>query len=83
MPGDSANTTDGAGNQIGAAVARDLFIRLNGCSMTPTQMKFGNDTCDVYGGCDSPVAWCNVGGGHQSGNTHLSPTGWAFWNMLK
>ena len=83
MPGDSANTTDGDGNQIGAAVARDLFIKLNGCSTTPTSMKFGNDTCDFYGGCDSPVAWCNVGGGHQSGINHLSPTGWAFWNMLK
>jgi poly(3-hydroxybutyrate) depolymerase len=83
MPCDSANTADGAGNQIGAAVARDLFIKLNGCSMTPTSMKFGNDTCDVYGGCDSPVVWCNVGGGHQCGNGHLSPTGWAFWNMLK
>jgi polyhydroxybutyrate depolymerase len=83
MPCDSANTTDGAGNQIGAAVARDLFIKLNGCSMTPTSMKFGNDTCDFYGGCDSPVVWCNVGGGHQCGNAHLSPTGWPFWNMLK
>jgi poly(3-hydroxybutyrate) depolymerase len=83
FPGDSAMTTDGAGNQIGAAVARDLFIGLNGCSKTATQMKFGNDTCDFYGGCDSPVVWCNVGGGHQSGNAHLSPTGWAFWSTLK
>ena len=83
MPCDSANTTDGPGNQIGAAVARDLFIKLNGCSMTPTSMKFGGDTCDYYGGCDSPVVWCNVGGGHQCGNGHLSPTGWAFWSMLK
>jgi poly(3-hydroxybutyrate) depolymerase len=82
MPGDATNATQG-GNAVGAAVARDLFIKLNGCSMTPTQMKFGNDTCDVYGGCDSPVAWCNVGGGHQSGNGHLGPTGMAFWNTLK
>jgi hypothetical protein len=39
--------------------------------------------CQVYGGCDSPVVWCNVGGSHQSGNNYLSPSGWAFWSTLK
>lgn len=82
MPGDSAVTQQN-GNEIGAALARDLFIQTNGCSTTPTQMQFGNDTCDVYGDCDSPVVWCDVGGGHQSGNSHLSPTGWAFWETLQ
>jgi poly(3-hydroxybutyrate) depolymerase len=83
FPGDAGVKKDFMGREIGQAAARDMFIELNGCSKTPTQMKFGNDTCDVYGGCASPVAWCNVGGGHQSGNSHLAPTGMAFWNMLK
>jgi poly(3-hydroxybutyrate) depolymerase len=83
FPGDAGVKKDFMGREIGAAAARDMFIELNGCSKTPTQMKFGNDTCDVYGGCNSPVAWCNVGGGHQSGNSHLAPTGMAFWNSLK
>jgi poly(3-hydroxybutyrate) depolymerase len=83
MPGDSTNATDQEGHQIGAAVARDLFIQLNGCSTTPTTMTFGSDSCQLYGNCASPVVWCNVGGSHQSGNGHLSPTGWAFWSTLK
>jgi polyhydroxybutyrate depolymerase len=83
MPGDSAMSKDQEGHEIGAALARDMFIQLNGCSTTPTMMTFGNDNCQFYGGCASPVVWCNVGGSHQSGNGHLSPTGWAFWNTLK
>lgn len=82
MPGDAANVTQD-GHEIGQAAARDLFIELNGCSTTPTQMTFGDDTCDFYGDCASPVVWCDVGGGHQSGNSHLSPTGWAFWSTLQ
>jgi hypothetical protein len=82
LPGDSANATDQEGHQIGAAVARDLFIQLNGCSMTATNMMLANASCQVYGNCKSPVAWCNVGGSHQSGQGYLSTAGWAFWNML-
>jgi hypothetical protein len=29
------------GREIGMALARDLFIKANGCSATPTPMKFG------------------------------------------
>jgi polyhydroxybutyrate depolymerase len=83
FPGDSAEDKDSMGNEIGVAVARDLFIKTNGCSMTPTQMKFGNDTCDFYGGCSSPVVWCNTGGGHQAGLSHINPTGWPFWSSLQ
>jgi hypothetical protein len=83
FPGDSATKKDSMGREIGAALARDLFIKTNGCNTTPTPMKFGNATCDVYSGCSSPVAWCNVGGGHQSGLGSLSPVGWAFWSSLK
>jgi polyhydroxybutyrate depolymerase len=83
FPGDSAVKKDSMGREIGMALARDLFIKTNGCSTTATQMKFGADTCDFYGGCDSPIAWCNTGGGHQAGNGHLAPTGWAFWSTLK
>jgi poly(3-hydroxybutyrate) depolymerase len=82
FPGDAANVTQD-GQEIGQAAARDMFIEVNGCSTTPTQMQFGDDTCDFYGDCDSPVVWCDVGGGHQSGNNHLSPTGWAFWSTLQ
>jgi polyhydroxybutyrate depolymerase len=84
FPGDSAQKVDSAGNQIGVTVARDLFIKTNGCNTTPTQMKFGNATCDYYGGCSSPVAYCgSTAGGHQSGLPYLNPSGWPFWTMLQ
>ena len=84
FPGDSATKTDSMGRPIGMTVARDLFIKANGCNMTPTSMKFGNDTCDFYGGCSSPVVWCGgVSGGHQAGLSHINPTGWAFWSTLQ
>ncbi len=83
FPGDSAVTQDPQGNQIGLSVARDLFIKLNGCSMTSTNMSFGSASCQFYGGCSSPVVWCNTGGGHQAGNNYLSPSGWAFWSTLQ
>jgi polyhydroxybutyrate depolymerase len=83
FPGDSAEKKDSMGNEIGVAVARDLFIKTNGCSTTSTPMKFGNDTCDYYGGCTSPVVWCNTGGNHQAGLSHINPTGWPFWSMLQ
>jgi hypothetical protein len=82
FPGDSANLTDTAGNPIGVSVARDLFIKLNGCSTTPTNMMFGTASCQFYGNCSSPVVWCNTGGAHQAGNNYLSPSGWAFWSTL-
>ena len=84
FPGDSTTTNDQEGNEIGSGAARDMFIALNKCSTTPTMMSFDKaNNCEVYGGCDSPVVWCNVGGGHQSGNSFLSPAGWAFWSTLK
>jgi len=83
MPGDSTNTKDSKGNEIGSGLARDMFIKLNGCSMTPTAMTFGGAGCQVYGGCASPVAWCDVGGGHQSGNGKLSAATQAFWATLQ
>jgi poly(3-hydroxybutyrate) depolymerase len=83
FPGDSAVTSDPQGHPIGLTVARDLFIQTNGCSMTPTNMMFGNASCQFYGGCSSPVVWCNTGGAHQAGNSYLSPSGWAFWSTLQ
>jgi poly(3-hydroxybutyrate) depolymerase len=82
FPGDSASKTDAAGHAIGVAVARDLFIKQNGCSMTSTMMKFGNANCLFYGSCASPVVWCDTGGSHQAGNSYLSASGWAFWSTL-
>jgi polyhydroxybutyrate depolymerase len=82
MPGDSTVVNVG-GFDIGAGQARDIFIKLNGCSMTATTMTFGKaNNCQVYGGCASPVVWCNVGGGHQSGNQVIAESAWAFWNTL-
>jgi hypothetical protein len=83
MPGDSTSINEG-GFDIGSGPARDLFIKQNGCSMTPTTMAFGTaKTCQIYGGCDSPVVWCNVGGAHQSGAQVIAESAWAFWNTLK
>jgi polyhydroxybutyrate depolymerase len=83
MPGDSTSIQEG-GFDIGSGQARDLFIKTNGCSTTPTSMAFGKaNGCMVYGGCASPVVWCNVGGGHQSGNNVIAEAAWAFWTTLK
>ena len=83
MPGDSTVTNEG-GFDIGSGQARDMFITLNGCMMTPTTMAFGNaNNCQVYGGCGSPIVWCNVGGAHQSGNNVIAEAAWQFWNTLK
>jgi poly(3-hydroxybutyrate) depolymerase len=83
MPGDSTTTLVN-GFDIGSGPARDMFIMLNGCSMTATTMSFGKaNNCQVYGNCASPVVWCNVGGAHQSGNQVIAESAWAFWNTLK
>jgi poly(3-hydroxybutyrate) depolymerase len=79
LPGDAANT-DELGFNIGAEPARDLFIMVNGCSTTPTDVQLGNQTCQVYGGCDNPVAWCPAGGGHGGPLQFIAPSAWAFWN---
>jgi hypothetical protein len=51
---------------------------------TPTTMTFAKaNNCQVYGGCDSPVVWCNVGGAHQSGNQVIAESAWTFWSTLK
>ena len=78
LPGDST-TIQQDGFDIGSGQLRDMMIKLNGCSMTPTAMAEGGTNCQVYGNCASPVVWCDVGGGHQSGNHVLAATAWAFW----
>jgi hypothetical protein len=84
MPGDATDVQQ-SGFNIGAGPARDLFTMLNGCSATSTSMMtYGKaNNCLVYGNCDSPVVWCNVGGNHQSGNQVIAESAWAFWNSLK
>jgi poly(3-hydroxybutyrate) depolymerase len=82
LPGDAESTQED-GFDIGAAPARDLFIAANGCSTTPTDMQLGNQTCQVYGGCASPVAWCPAGGGHGGPLQYIGPSGWAFWQGLE
>ncbi|HVX96635.1 MAG TPA: hypothetical protein VHK47_17090, partial [Polyangia bacterium] len=82
FPGDSAMKQDSMKREIGVALARDLFIKTNGCSTTPTKMKIGTANCDYYGGCSSPVAYCDTGGGHQSGQGYLNPAGFPFWMSL-
>jgi hypothetical protein len=81
MPGDSASSIVG-GFDIGVAPARDTFIATDSCSMTPTNMTFGAANCQFYAGCSAPVAYCNVGGGHQSGIPFIADASWAFWNSL-
>jgi hypothetical protein len=78
LPGDAANTDEGGFN-IGAEPARDLFIQVNGCSTTPTDMQLGNQTCQVYGGCANPVAWCTAGGGHGGPLQFIAQSAWQFW----
>jgi hypothetical protein len=82
MPGDTTSSIVG-GFDIGVGPARDTFIATNGCSKTAIAMTFGSGNCQLYGGCDSPVVWCDVGGGHQSGQGVLAVDAWAFWSTLK
>jgi hypothetical protein len=81
MPGDSASSVV-AGFDIGVAPARDTLIAVNACSKTPTNMTFGKAACQLYAGCTAPIAWCNVGGGHQSGVPFIADAAWAFWSTL-
>jgi poly(3-hydroxybutyrate) depolymerase len=83
FPGDSAVKKDSMGREIGMAMVRDMFIKLNGCMTTSTKMTFGKASCDFYGGCSSPVVWCDTGGGHQAGQSYLNPTGFPFWMSLQ
>jgi poly(3-hydroxybutyrate) depolymerase len=82
MPGDTTSSLVG-GFDIGVGPARDTFIATNGCSKTATAMTFGSGNCQLYAGCDSPVVWCDVGGGHQSGQGVIAADAWAFWSTLK
>ena len=88
MPGDSTSSIVTINNMmydIGVGPARDTFIAANGCSTTPTAtMSFGAaNGCMVYGNCSSPVVWCNVGGAHQSGQSYIADSSWAFWMTLQ
>jgi poly(3-hydroxybutyrate) depolymerase len=79
LPGDAANT-DEQGFNIGAEPARDLFVTTNGCSTTPVDVPLGDITCQVYGDCAAPVAWCPAsGGGHGDPLNHIADSGWQFW----
>lgn len=78
LPGDAGSINED-GFDIGAAAARDLFVTTNGCSATPTDVKLGNQTCQVHGGCANPVAWCPQGGGHGGPLEFIAESGWAFW----
>jgi poly(3-hydroxybutyrate) depolymerase len=80
LPGDAGNTMEG-GFDIGAAPARDLFVETNGCSKTPQDVKLGSQTCQVYGGCANPVAWCPAGGGHGGPLDYIADSAWQFWTQ--
>jgi hypothetical protein len=81
FPGNEATDTDSMGHPIGMTVARDLFITANGTATTPTQMKFGNITCDYYSGV-SPVVYCPVCGSHQCGQQYFAPDVLPWWMSL-
>jgi poly(3-hydroxybutyrate) depolymerase len=82
FPGDAGSTQED-GVDIGAAVARDLFITTNGCSTTPTTMSFGAaGNCDYYGDCAAPVVYCHDGGGHGGPLGFLQDSSWEFWNSF-
>jgi hypothetical protein len=42
-------------------------------------MQLGNQTCQVYGNCDNPVAWCPAGGGHGGPLQFIAESAWQFW----
>ncbi len=79
LPGDAANTNDHDGFNIGAEPARDLFIAANGCSTTPVDMDFGGTTCQFYGDCAAPVAYCPGPGGHGGPLEVIAQAAWEFW----
>ena len=71
------------GFDVGTGQSRDTFIKTNGCSATSTAWDAAFPTCQIYGGCDNPVIWCPVDGGHGAGNDKLPSAAWKFWGSLK
>jgi polyhydroxybutyrate depolymerase len=71
------------GFDVGTGQARDLLIKANGCSTTPMPWDSAYPTCQIYGGCDNPVIWCPVPGGHGAGMNIQAASAWKFWMSLK
>ncbi|HVJ21165.1 MAG TPA: hypothetical protein VM686_37395, partial [Polyangiaceae bacterium] len=81
FPGDAGDETE-LDQAIGAAVARDLLVQTNGCSTTPVDMPYGDVTCQVYGDCAAPIAYCPDPGGHGGPLGPLAASSRAFWNSI-
>jgi len=43
---------------------RDFWLQERGCAESYTELVLGNDTCEIYDGCSSPVQYCLYGAEH-------------------
>jgi polyhydroxybutyrate depolymerase len=71
-------TNDGAENIGSGRQSRDHFTTLNKCQTASTAVA--DNHCVSYAGCETPVWWCEHGGGHEV------PAGWggdAVWNFFQ
>jgi len=71
------------GFDVGTGQARDILVKANGCTAAPTAWDPMYASCQIYGGCDSPVVWCAEGGGHGAGLNIQAASAWKFWMSLK
>ncbi len=71
------------GFDVGTGQARDIFVKGNGCSSTSGSWDAAYPGCQIYGGCDSPVVWCQVPGGHGAGLDIQKGAAWKLWSSLK
>jgi hypothetical protein len=71
------------GFDVGTGQARDVLVKANGCTAAPMAWDPMYSTCQIYGGCDTPVVWCPVGGGHGAGQDIMAPAAWKLWMSLK
>jgi poly(3-hydroxybutyrate) depolymerase len=71
------------GFDVGTGQARDVLVKANGCTAPPVAWDPMYSTCQIYGGCATPVVWCPVGGGHGAGQDIMAPAAWKLWMGLK
>jgi polyhydroxybutyrate depolymerase len=74
----TASGADGVVPIADARMARDEFLRRNGCGTTTTAVS--PSPCVTYQGCRAgyPVTWCEFNGGH----TTWAPESQAVWDFF-
>jgi poly(3-hydroxybutyrate) depolymerase len=81
---DTANPAEGP---TGSMAARDLILKVNGCTGTATEAyaDYVGGNCQKYTGCpaDYPVIYCRPAGGHTDGGGAFKTAIGKLWMQLK